>query len=105
MGKGNKNILAINGGSSSIKFSVYDWPSADGPGVRHDGEPLTKWLSGKIERIGQGNPELTFINNRSEQKGTIPAEAADLPAAAAFLIGWLEKQTAPPAAVGHRVVY
>jgi acetate kinase len=97
MDRGNKNILAINGGSSSIKFSVYEIGDA--------GEPLMKWLSGKIERIGLGDPKLTFTNSRNKQKGTVPAEAGDLPAAAGFLIGWLKEQAAHPAAVGHRVVY
>jgi acetate kinase len=34
------NVLAINGGSSSIRFSVYDET------------PMSRQLPGKIERIG-----------------------------------------------------
>jgi acetate kinase len=40
-------ILTINGGSSSIKFALFE-----------DGGPLRRILEGRIERIGQ--PEVTM---------------------------------------------
>ncbi|HEV2483631.1 MAG TPA: acetate/propionate family kinase [Puia sp.] len=105
MSPGNKNILAVNGGSSSIKFSVYD----TGPQARPDtgGQPLRKTLSGKIERIGEGNAALTYTNSRNKNKGQLPVKAPDLSSAGIFLLGWLEKQAGvfPLAAVGHRVVH
>jgi acetate kinase len=109
MHSGNKNILAINGGSSSIKFSVYT-----------SGEALTKWLSGKIDRIGLEDAELTFMDMRRKHNGghaaadagnsgggALAVDAPDLSGAADFLIGWLEQQVGDEglAAVGHRLVF
>ena len=111
MHTGNKNILAVNGGSSSIKFSVYS-----------DGEQLTRRLSGKIERIGLAGTMLTYMHTRKpggevsagwripDNDGAteerVPVDATDLPGAAAFLLEWLDKQegASPLAAVGHRLV-
>jgi acetate kinase len=109
MNGGNKNILAINGGSSSIKFSVYEM-----------GETLTKWLSGKVDRIGLEDTVLTFKDVRRKHDGapaaadagnnggeSLPVDARDLTGAGAFLIGWLGQQLGDEglAAVGHRLVY
>src|ERR1700722_12261188 len=93
MSAGNRNILAVNGGSSSIKFSLYA------------GAPLEKWLSGKIERIGLGDAKLTFINNRNKERGSQAVEAGDLSGAATVLLDWLSKQRGamPLAAGGHRL--
>ena len=91
----SKNILAVNGGSSSIKFSLYNR------------ESLKKLLSGKIERIGQDDAELTYTDERSGKKSQLPVKAPDLAAAGVFLLDWLEKQgdVFPLAAIGHRVVH
>jgi acetate kinase len=104
MSPGNKNILAVNGGSSSIKFSLYGAP---GPGARDDDASWKKELSGKIERIGQDNTELTYIDECSQKKSQLPVKASDLSAAGVFLLDWLEKQAGvfPLAAIGHRVVH
>ena len=97
MGVGNKNILAVNGGSSSIKFTLF----------RSGGEPLAKGLSGKIERIGQDNAELTWTDGRSGRKERQPVQVKDLTAAGGFLLDWLQRQEGvfPLAAIGHRVVH
>jgi acetate kinase len=96
MNGGNKNILAINGGSSSIKFSVYE-----------TGETLTKWLSGTVDRIGLEDTVLTFKDMRKDGGESLPVDARDLTGAGAFLIGWLGQQLGDEglAAVGHRLVY
>ena len=112
MDTGNKKILAVNGGSSSIKFALYE-----------AGEPLTRRLSGKIDRIGLKDASLTFKDNRSDvqedapAKGTghpaskgsepVPAKAANIAEAAAFLLDWLGRRedATPLAAVGHRIVH
>jgi acetate kinase len=96
MNAGNKNILAINGGSSSIKFSVYA-----------TGETLTKWLSGKVDRIGLADTALTFKDMRKGGSGSLAVDARDLQGAGAFLIRWLGQQLGDEglAAVGHRLVY
>jgi len=95
MNKENKNILAVNGGSSSIKFSLYS-----------DGNPPVQWLSGKITRIGLPGTELTFTDSRNNKKDKMPVNASGVAEAAAFLADWLQQQIGePPAAVGHRVVH
>ena len=55
----NKNILAVNGGSSSIKFSLYDTGRGQLP---------VKRLSGKIDRIGLEGSKLTYTIERSCQE-------------------------------------
>ncbi|SFD75554.1 acetate kinase [Chitinophaga sp. CF118] len=84
-------ILTINGGSSSIKFSLYEVQG-----------PLKNVLIGEIERIGIEGTKLTW--NKEE---SIEVEASDHAAAAMFLIEWLEKQPgfAVVKAIGHRIVY
>ena len=94
------NILAVNGGSSSIKFCVYG-----------AGGGLEKLLSGKIERIGQENSTLTYTDSsngpHNGKREEMAVKASDLSAAGIFLLGWLEKRgdVFPLAAVGHRVVH
>jgi acetate kinase len=104
----NKNILAVNGGSSSIKFSLYAMEQ----------EPV-KWLSGKIDRIGLPGSKLTYKYTRKEDAagvaatsgqgagiGELPVDAKTPREAAGFLLDWLEKQGARPlAGIGHRVVH
>ena len=90
-------VLTINGGSSSIRFAVYE-----------AGETLRRRLDGKIDRIGLTGTSL-IVN---EPAGTTRRPPAALPAAdhrtaVAFLLDWLETQPifASVKAVGHRVVH
>jgi acetate kinase len=94
MKSGKPCVLAINGGSSSIKFALYE---VDGR--------LTQSLSGELENIGAKNTALNYKN--ANEKYSIKAEAADHNEAANFLIDWLEKQDgfASVSAVGHRIVH
>jgi len=106
----NKNILAVNGGSSSIKFSLYETGRGPLP---------AKWLSGKIDRIGLPGSKLTYTDSRKKSevidaltgvqeagRGELAVEASTPREAAGFLLDWLEKQGARPlAGVGHRVVH
>jgi acetate kinase len=87
-------ILTINGGSSSIKFALYE-----------DNKPLVRLLYGNIERIGLKDSTLTF--HKGENKNTLKVEASDHKSAVNFLIDWLEKQDkfSSVKAVGHRVVH
>jgi acetate kinase len=84
-------ILTINGGSSSIKFALYELQS-----------PLKKILAGQIERIGIEGTKLIWNDNES-----IAVNAKDLTEAAKFLIDWLGKQHSFDSikAIGHRIVY
>jgi len=89
-------ILTLNGGSSSLRFALYQAC-----------EPLQRILSGKIERIGLSGTNLTFYNSATGQRDSRSLNAADHKVAAKFLIDWLEEQIAfaSVAAVGHRVVH
>lgn len=88
------SILVINGGSSSIKFALYELD-----------EPLERLMQGQLENIGTGNPRLSF--HSASKKGTIQIEASDYEAGAYALIDWLEKQDEMESvmAVGHRIVH
>jgi acetate kinase len=90
------SILTINGGSSSIKFALYQ-----------AGEPLERRLCGKIDRIGLSGTNLTFKDPSRNQEESLKLDASDHKSAATFLLDWLQKQNAVESvrAVGHRVVH
>ena len=89
-------ILTINGGSSSIKFALYQ-----------TGEPLEQRLVGKVDRIGLSGTNLTFNDLTQNQQDSHSIAASDHRSAANFLIDWLEEQDGlgSVGAVGHRVVH
>jgi acetate kinase len=88
-------ILTINGGSSSIRFAVYE-----------AGRTPRRRLDGKIDRIGLSGTNL--IVNDPTRKPQVPRRlaAADHRTAVDFLLDWLEAQPvfASVKAAGHRVV-
>jgi acetate kinase len=88
-------ILAINGGSSSIKFALFK-----------AGNPLEQMFSGEIENIGTEKATLNF-NTTEQQNGSVQIKASDHEQAANHLIDWLEKQQHFDSvkAVGHRIVH
>ena len=90
------SVLAINGGSSSIKFALYQ-----------TGEPLKRTLYGKVDRIGLSGTNLTFHDPDGKPQASRSLAAADHKSAASFLIDWFEAQKAFASvqAVGHRVVH
>lgn len=92
----NPRILIINGGSSSIKFALYDVE-----------EPLKRRLYGKVDRIGLSGTNLTFHDQDGKPQASRSLAVSDHKSAANFLIDWLEKQGgfASVGAVGHRVVH
>ena len=96
MNPDNQGILAINGGSSSIKFALYQ-----------AGEPLKQTLFGKIDRIGLQGTNLTFhgLTRKEQRSPGIPL--SDKKSAANFLLDWLEEQNgfSSVRAVGHRLVH
>ena len=75
------NILTINGGSSSIKFALYQ-----------DGEPLERGLYGKIDRIGFSGTNLTFDETATNRHDSFGLPASDHKSAATFLMDWLQGQ-------------
>lgn len=96
MSQFNENLLTINGGSSSIKFALYQ-----------TGEPMQRGLTGKIDRIGLSGTEMTFSDVSRGQQGSLGIEADDHSSAANFLIDWLEQRVGFThiVAAGHRVVH
>ena len=89
-------ILTINGGSSSIRFAVYD-----------AGETPRRRLSGKIDRIGMSGTSLTVNQPAGKPPAPSRLAAADHRTAAAFLLDWLEAQPdfTSIKAAGHRLVH
>jgi acetate kinase len=89
-------LLTINGGSSSIRFAIYQ-----------AGEKPQRFLDGKIDRIGLSGTNL--IVNNPAGKACVPLHlaAADHRTAVEFLLDWLKAQPifASVKAVGHRVVH
>jgi len=90
------SILTINGGSSSIKFALYQIDDV-----------LTQLLAGAIENIGAGNIRLSCSYFDTDQKNDIAIKADGYNDAAIFLIDWLGKQDffASVKAIGHRIVH
>jgi acetate kinase len=88
-------VLAINGGSSSIKFALFEV-----------GDSLRRILEGGIERIGL--PEATLLVQGSNQADTFSrlVTAPDHTAAVGALMDWIEERRGREVltAVGHRVV-
>ncbi|OWK43203.1 acetate/propionate family kinase [Fimbriiglobus ruber] len=91
---GNR-ILTINGGSSSIKFALYD-----------PGESLQKTLAGAIERIGLADSSL-HVNKPGQPNEKHPLPAGDPATAITGLIDWLDRagELGKVAAIGYRVVH
>ena len=89
-------VLTINGGSSSIKFALFEV----------DGE-IKQILGGKLERIG--TPQAAFVMKSTNPGDNFsrPVAAADNTEAVAALMEWVEQGGEPNAfvAVGHRVVH
>jgi len=89
------SVLAINGGSSSIKFALYQI-----------GEPPRRGYFGKVDRIGLDGTNLSYNDSSRNRIISNKIGASDHKAAANFLIDWLKKQVdfASVMAVGHRIV-
>src|SRR5487761_2420526 len=92
----NPRILTINGGSSSIKFALYE-----------AGGPLRRILAGAIERIGLPDASLRVKGADQADNISRPLTAPDHAVAVRALMDWIEARSARDAltAVGHRVVH
>ncbi|MEP6762683.1 MAG: acetate/propionate family kinase [Gemmatimonadaceae bacterium] len=88
-------VLTINGGSSSIKFALYE-----------ASESLQRTLHGKIDRTGSGSTTLTFADSDGGPQQSCGVDSSARQSTAAFLTAWLEKRIDFDSlkAVGHRVV-
>jgi acetate kinase len=89
-------ILALNGGSSSIKFALY----------RDSVAGLERKLYGKIDRLGLTGTHLAFIDPVTNEQKTLSLTATDYQSAANFLFDWLEARQvfATLGVLGHRIV-
>ena len=92
----NPRILTINGGSSSIKFALFE-----------AGDSLRRILEGGIDRIGQPGATLRVKGLNPGDNFSRPVTAPDLNAAVGALIDGIEERSGHDAfaAVGHRVVH
>jgi acetate kinase len=90
------SLLTINGGSSSIRFALFDV-----------GGPLRRPLDGKVDRIGLSGTNLTFKDATGQSQSGHIIDAGDRHSSVGFLLDWLETQQAFASvkAVGHRVVH
>jgi acetate kinase len=92
----NPRILTVNGGSSSIKFALFE-----------AGDSLQRILEGSIERVGF--PDATFRVKGPSQADNFsrPVTAPDHTVAVGVLMDWIEERVGRNAltAVGHRVVH
>ena len=103
--RSSESILAINCGSSSLKFALY-LLSPDGTGEMV--EELR--YSGSIERIGEPDSFFQVARDARALPGMRQRQevrVGDQNEALGFLFDWLDSQAGavPPSAVGHRIVH
>ena len=96
MWSANPRILTINGGSSSIKFALFDV-----------GKSLQRIVEGRIEQIGLPSATMRVKGLDQTDHFSQVVNAPDPKAAVDVLMHWIEKRVGgePLAAVGHRIVH
>ncbi|MGC2458868.1 MAG: acetate/propionate family kinase [Gallionellaceae bacterium] len=96
MKSASPRILTVNGGSSSIKFALFE---ADGA--------LRRIVDGGIERIGQPQATLRAKGVNPEDNFSRLVTAPDHTVAVGALMDWIEERSGRDAltAMGHRVVH
>jgi hypothetical protein len=89
-------VLTINGGSSSIKFALFEV-----------GDSRRRILEGELERIGLPEATLRVKASNQADSSTRLVTAPDHTAAVGVLMEWIEEHSGRDAltAVGHRVVH
>jgi acetate kinase len=88
-------VLTINGGSSSIRFAIFDATA-----------PPRRLLQGKVDRVGGDEPVLS-IDNGDQDPTLIKPKTPKPGGAVDFLLDWLESHPLFKTidGVGHRVVH
>jgi acetate kinase len=91
----NPHILTINGGSSSIKFAVFEATGS-----------LNRILGGSIDQIGLPNTTFRVKGLSKADNFSRPVETQNHTVAVATLMDWIEERCGKDGltAVGHRVV-
>ncbi|MET4081944.1 acetate kinase [Pedobacter sp. UYP30] len=93
MNNSSKNcLLTINGGSSSIKYALYEIEDA-----------LNPVFSAEMEGIGSGKTQLHSKKLEGVQEHAI-IEIANHTEAAEWIVEWLKKEFIEVKAIGHRIV-
>jgi acetate kinase len=89
-------LLALNSGSSSIRFAIHE-----------AGQTTRRHLHGMIDRIGKGGADLTVYDPAAGAPRRRAFNAPDHPRAGQALLRWLEAHPAFAGvkAIGHRVVH
>ncbi len=89
-------ILSINGGSSSLKFALFD-----------RSEPPKRLLTGRFDRIGSEDARWVVVEAGGARAVDRRVDVPDQGAAVRLLIDWLEGSVGfeALAAIGHRVVH
>jgi acetate kinase len=92
----NRRILTINGGSSSIKFALFDAVDS-----------LRRILDGGIERIGRSEPTFRVISSGQEDNISRSIKVPDHTVAVGVLMDRIEQRRGRDVltAVGHRVTH
>jgi acetate kinase len=92
----NAHVLAINGGSSSIKFALFETDDS-----------LRRILEGRIERIGRPAAMLVVEGSNPADNFSRAVAVSDHAAAIGSLMDWLQGRIGHDTliAVGHRVVH
>jgi acetate kinase len=94
--KSVQHVLIVNGGSSSIKFALFETERA-----------LQRRVAGRIEGIGLSHGSFIVNGQNEADNFSRPLTAPNHPAAVNVLMDWIEEkiQRDGLAAVGHRVVH
>ena len=77
----NPRILTINGGSSSIKFALFE-----------AGDSLQRILEGAIDRIGMPAPNFAVKGLNRADNFSRPVTAPDHTVAVSTLMDWIEER-------------
>src|SRR5579863_6501316 len=90
------SVLTLNGGSSSIRFAIFE-----------AGKPPRPLLRGKMERIGGADAALTVDRGAGAAPARIAIAIKSPGTAVECLMDWLESQPLFESigGVGHRVVH
>jgi len=90
-----KRVLALNGGSSSIKFALFD------------GTTNQRVLGGKIDRIGSEGTTCSYHDSTRGKKETVSLVTLSDSDGADYLIDWIKTRIDPDSigGIGHRVVH
>ena len=96
MKSAGSRVLTINGGSSSIKFALFEV-----------GAVLRRIQGGELERIGRSGTTLRVTGSNPADNFSRPVTVADHTAAVGALMECIEEHSGRDAlaAVGHRVVH